>query len=75
MNDKEKLSHLEEIFDVDDGTLSPEMDLADIDAWDSLAAITLVTFVSETFNVKLRGAQIRSFRTVRDILDVMKSNG
>ena len=71
---QEKLEKLEEIFDVDNGTLSPDMQLANIEEWDSLAALSFVVFMGDEFNKKLSGAQIRAFTTVQDILDTMKSD-
>ena len=71
MTEKEKLANLEEIFDVEEGTLSPDMLLEDIEEWDSLAALSFVVFMGDEFHKKVSGAQIRAFKTVRDIMDTM----
>ena len=71
MSEKEKLALLEETFDIDEGTLSPEMQLDDIDEYDSMTKLSLIVMVEETFGKKLSGDEIRSFNTVQDILNVM----
>ena len=71
MSEKEKLALLEETFDIDEGTLSPEMQLDDIDEYDSMTKLSLIVMVEETFGKKLSGDEIRSFTTVQDILNVM----
>lgn len=67
----EKLALLEDILDVDSGSLSCEQALEDIDEWDSLSALSVVVMVKDEFNKKLTGDQVRSFKTIQDIIDVM----
>ena len=71
MDLKQKLAALEEIMDVEEGTLTPETDLESIEEWDSLSALSFVVFMGDEFNKKVGGAEIRAFRTVQDILDIM----
>ena len=68
----EKLALLEDILDVDSGSLSCDQSLDDIDEWDSLSALSVVVMIKDEFNVKLTGAQVRAFKTIQDIIDVMK---
>lgn len=67
----EKLALLEDILDVDSGSLSCDQSLDDIDEWDSLSALSVVVMIKDEFNVKLSGAQVRAFKTIQDIIDVM----
>ena len=73
MDLKQKLVALEEIMDVEEGTLKPEMDLESIEEWDSLSALSFVVFMGDEFGKKVSGAQIRAFKTVQDILNVMEA--
>ncbi len=73
MDLKQKLAALEEIMDVEEGTLKPEMDLESIEEWDSLSALSFVVFMGDEFGKKVSGAQIRAFKTVQDILNVMEA--
>ena len=72
MAEKEKLALLEETFDMDEGSLSPEMELADIEEYDSMTKLSLIVMVEEEFGKKLSGAEIKEFKTVKDILKVME---
>ncbi len=71
MDEKEKLALLEETFDVDEGSLAPDMVLEDIDEYDSMTKLSLIVMISDNFGKKLTGAEIKAFETVQDILDVM----
>lgn len=73
MNLQEKLAALEDIMELDEGTLSPDMMLADIEEWDSLSALSFVVLLGDEFNRKVSGQQIRAFQTVQDLLDVMEA--
>jgi acyl carrier protein len=72
MNLQEKLAALEEIMDLEEGALTPELSLDSIEEWDSLAALSLVVLMTDEFNKRVSGAQIRAFKTVQDILDTME---
>lgn len=67
----EKLALLEDILDVESGSLKVDQVLADLDEWDSLSALSVVVMVKDEFDKKLSGSEVRSFETVQDILDVM----
>lgn len=72
MTEQEKLALLEETFDMDEGSLSPEMELADIEEYDSMTKLSLIVMVEEECGKKLSGAEIKEFKTVKDILNVME---
>ena len=69
---KEKLALLEEVLDVEEGSLSPETELADVDEWDSIAALSLIVMLDEKFEKTVSGAQIKALETVNDILAYME---
>ena len=71
MDEKEKLALLEETFEVDEGTLTPETNLDDVDEYDSMSKLSLIVMVEDNFGKKLTGAEIKAFKTVQDILNVM----
>ncbi len=68
---KEKLALIEDILDVEQGSLKCEQQLSDLDEWDSLSALSVVVMVKDEFNKKLSGAEVRAFKTIQDIIDVM----
>ncbi len=72
MNEKEKLALLEDTFNMEEGTLTPDMPLAEIDEYDSMSKLSLIVMMDDEFGVKLDGAAVRSFQTVADILAKME---
>lgn len=71
MNCKEKLVKLEEVMDMEEGTLTPDDVLADMSCWDSMTRLSLIVMMDDEFSKTLSGDMIRSFKTVQDILDYM----
>lgn len=71
MTTEEKIALLEDMLELDNGSLKPEMVLADIDEYDSMAKLSLIVLMDEECGKKLTGEQIREFKTVQDILDFM----
>ncbi len=72
MTQAEKLAALEEMMELDEGILAPEADLASLDEWDSMSALSFVVLMSDEFDKKITGAQTRAFKTVQDMLDIME---
>ena len=69
---QEKLALIEEVLDVEEGSLKPETELADVDEWDSIAALSLIVMLDEKFEKTVSGAQIKALETVNDILVLME---
>lgn len=71
MNLQEKLTLIEEVLDVAEGSLTPETLLAEVDEWDSIAALSLIVMLDEQFEKTVSGAQIKVLESVNDILAYM----
>lgn len=72
MTIEEKLALLEETMEMDEGTLKADMDLNDVDEYDSMTKLSLIVMMEDEFGVKLNSDVVRGFKTVQDILDLMK---
>lgn len=72
MTEKEKLNLLEETLDMDEGTLTTEMNLADVEEYDSMAKLSLIVMMEDEFGVKLTGDEVKAFVTVGDIIERME---
>lgn len=72
METKEKIELLEEIMDLDSGTLKINDILTNYEEWDSLTILTFISEVGEKFKKKISGEQIRAFVTVADAIAVME---
>ncbi len=72
MDMKEKIAVIEEILDVDEGTLEETTVLNDLDEWDSITKLSLMIFFDEEKGIKLTSDDIKEFNTVKDIADLLK---
>ena len=72
MSIKEKIAMLEEIMELDEGTLSLETKLEEVDEWDSIAAISYIAMLDENFSKSISAATINSFVTVADAIHYME---
>jgi acyl carrier protein len=71
MTDKEKIKLLEDALELDENSLTEETLLADVPEYDSMAKLTLIVLFDDQFGKKLTGEQIKLFKTVKDVLDLM----
>lgn len=72
MEVSKKIEMLEDLFEIEDGTLVPEMSLEEMDEYDSMSKLSLIVLMDEEFGKKLTGEQILKFKTIQDILDFMQ---
>lgn len=73
MSNAEKIALLEDMMELDEGTLSEATELNSIDEWDSMAALSLIVLMGDEFGKKLTAKEIKNFNTVQDILNFMNS--
>ena len=71
MSEQEIIAMIEETLELDEGTLTPDTVLADVDEYDSMAKLSLIVMADDEFGVKLTGDMIKGFKTVADILAVL----
>lgn len=72
MKQEEKIAMLEEVLEIDDLNLLPEMILDDLEEYDSVAKLALLVMFEDEFDKKISGEQIRAFNTIEDILNLME---
>lgn len=70
MTQAEKIETLAELFDTNAASLAEDQQL-DTLQWDSMAMLSLIAIVRSRCNRKLTGSEIRTFKTVGDILKAM----
>lgn len=71
MTEREKLALLEDMLELDEGDLTVDKALDDIDEYDSMAKLSLIVLMEDEFGVKLTGDVIKGFETVGDIIAMM----
>lgn len=72
MSEKEKLALLEEIMDLDEGTLSLVDALVDLDEWDSISALSFIAMMDEKFQKTISGEDIKKLVTIADAIALME---
>ena len=71
MTERENLALLEDMLELDEGDLTMDKELDDIDEYDSMAKLSLIVLMEDEFGVKLTGDMIKGFETVGDIVALM----
>lgn len=72
MSLEEKIALLEEAFETEEGVLTPDTVLDDIEEYSSLTKLSLIVMMEDEFGVKLTSDEVRGFKTVADILAKME---
>lgn len=71
MTEREKINLIEETLETDEGSLSMDTALEDVDEYTSMAKLSLIVMMEDEFGVKLTGDMIKGFKTVGDIVALM----
>lgn len=71
MTVEEKIALLEEVMDVEEGTLSLDSILDEYEEWDSLSKLSLMAEVKKNFDKKLTVEEMKAFKTVQDVCDYL----
>lgn len=72
MTSKQKIKMLEEILDLEEGTLSPETVLKDLEEWDSVAFLSFIAMMDDEFGKTIKGSLIKEQKTVADLMALME---
>jgi acyl carrier protein len=72
MNRKEFLNKLEEILELDDNTLNGNETLLDMEAWDSLAYLSVIAMADEEFDIIIEGKKLEHVSTVSDLIKLVE---
>ncbi len=72
MTTKEKIAMLEDIMDLDEGTLTVDSVLDDFEEWDSLSKLSLIVEAKQKFGLILKPEILKNFKTVDDICQYLQ---
>jgi acyl carrier protein len=76
MNNKEKLKKLLiDIFLLQEDEFNFDLKREDVDTWDSLGIVSMAVGIKETFGYHLTPDQATSIKGVKEIIDILESNG
>lgn len=71
MSNTEVLNQIEEVLDVNEGTLRMDMKLEEVEEYDSMAKLSLIVMSDDDFDKKLTAEQLNDFQTVGDIVNFL----
>ncbi|MCQ2464893.1 MAG: acyl carrier protein [Oscillospiraceae bacterium] len=60
-----------EVFDLDDVVITPETVADDIEEWDSLEHINLISAVESTFRMKFKMKEVSTMKNVGEMIDII----
>ncbi len=65
---------LRDEFEDDELEISDETTAADVDGWDSLAHLSIVHEIEETFDIKLLMGEIQESKNVGELIDAIEKH-
>lgn len=71
MTDKEKMAMLEDLMDLDEGQLTINTILVELEEWDSLTKLSLMATIKKEYGKSITVDELKSFKTVKDICDYL----
>ncbi len=71
MTKKDFLLLLDELLEVDPGTLKGDEPLTQFSRWDSLAVIGFIALLDQHFGISVQGASIVECKTVADLTSLV----
>jgi len=74
MNRTEFLIAIDDILELDEGTLKGPEILADLDEWDSLAFLSVIAMADDEFDIVIEGERLEKIQTVEDLVGLVSAN-
>ena len=71
MTNQEKLAEIADILEMEEEELTPECVLDELETWDSVAVLSVISVMNDKFNKFPDANEIRQHKTVGDLMDAM----
>ena len=72
MTIEEKIELLADAFDLDAEEITPDMELDEMEDWNSLTKLSIIVMFDDEFNKKITSDDIKKFTTIDYILKTME---
>ncbi len=69
------LNVIEQLLNIDEGTLTLETLLVDVPGWDSMGVLLLMAEMDERFGITLNEATLSHLKVVKDIVAIVRNAG
>ena len=71
VDEKTFLTNMEELLEVDSGSLSADATLTSIEQWDSLAFVSFLAMADSKYSIKVAPSELRACKTIGDLLKLV----
>lgn len=71
MTDQQKLAEIADILEMEEEELTPECVLDELETWDSVAVLSVISIMNDKFNKFPNADEIRRYKTVGDLINAM----
>ena len=71
MDEKTFLTDMEELLEVDAGSLNLGVELISLSQWDSLAFVSFLAMADSKYNTKVAPAELRQCKTISDLMKLV----
>ena len=68
---EEKLAFIADALDAEKELIQPQISLEELEEWDSMGVIAVISMLDKKYKVQLKADQIKALKTVADILGYM----
>lgn len=65
------LSELNELLELEPGTVTSDTNLKELEEWDSMAALSFIAFADEKLGQKVSGAKLAEVETTQDLIALL----
>lgn len=72
MTREEKMETIADILELEEEEIKEDMVLDDIETWDSVAVLSVISVINEKFDRFPLAEEIRTYKTVRDLIDALE---
>jgi acyl carrier protein len=62
-----------EFEEVQNGSLTPDFSIRDMDGWSSMHALLIIALVDNHFEILLNGEDLRSVQTIQELYDLIQT--
>lgn len=69
------LNQFKEVLELDSYDLTLDEPFRDLDAWDSLALLSVIAMIDDEYDVIIKGNQFKELNTLNDIITFIESQG
>jgi acyl carrier protein len=69
---EEKLAFIADALDAEKELIQPKILLNELEEWDSMGVIAIISMLDKRYKVQLKADQIKALKTVNDILEYMQ---